>query len=214
MNRRSLMLSSLAAAAIGTVALVAGVGPADRGMASIAASAPALVTSSLAAETMKLDQAHTSLVFRVMHMNTSWVYGSFADLSGSMSWDDADAAKSSLSITVKTTSVNTGQPKRDEHLRNADFFLSAEFPEATFASKSFTKTGDKTWDVKGTLTVRGKAEDVTVKLEKTGESNTPRGNKVGFHATFVMDRMAHGISYGPDALGKNVEFMAGLQFNK
>lgn len=201
-------------AAAGTIALVAGFGPTIPFATLATTNVGTAVATEAQSETLTLDGVHSSVVFRAFHMNTSYVYGSFQDVSGSMNWNDADIAKSTLNITVKTTSVNTGNPKRDEHLRNADFFLASEFPEATFVSKSFTKTGEKTWDVAGTLTVRGKSADITAKLEKTGESNTPRGNKVGFHATFSMDRMAHDINYAPDGIGKNVEFMVGLQFNK
>ncbi|MCA9783140.1 MAG: YceI family protein [Calditrichaeota bacterium] len=162
-------------------------------------------TMAFAAESYTIDGAHTFLTFSVNHLGFSNSQGRFAELSGTGQWDAANAANCSLELTIKTASISTDNKKRDDHLRSADFFDAAQFPEITFKTKSFKSTGTDSWDVTGTLDMHGVKKELTIPVVKIGEGDTPWGaHVIGFDAKFSIDRTDFGINYMPDGLGKVV----------
>ena len=94
------------------------------------------------ADTFAADPAHSSVIFRVKHMNTSYAWGRFNDIAGTFSLDEADPSKSHARIQVKTASIDTGQPNRDQHLKSPDFFNAVQYPTITFTSKSGRQGGN------------------------------------------------------------------------
>lgn len=202
------MARSLAILALISVAGVAtAFGPATP-TAAVSAAASAAVGAAQAAP-WKIDAVHSSVVFRVKHLNTSWFYGSFEKIDGTVVFNEADPSKSSINFTVDVNSVRSANDKRDGHLKGEDFFAAGEFPKATFKSKSFSKTGENAYSVTGDFTLRGVTKEITVPLEKTGASNTPRfGNRVGFETTFTINRLDYGVKYMPEGLGTDVRITA------
>ena len=93
-----------------------------------------------AADTFAADPVHSSVVFRVKHMNTSYAWGRFDNVAGSFALDQADPTQSKLTFTVKAGSVNTNNPARDNHLKSPDFFNAVQYPNITFASESVSKS--------------------------------------------------------------------------
>src|SRR5512147_2772028 len=89
----------------------------------------------LAADTYTFDSAHTTVGFQIRHIFTM-VGGSFGTFEGTIQVDQANPAASSVSFTIQAASINTREPKRDEHLRSADFFDVAKYPTITFKSTS------------------------------------------------------------------------------
>lgn len=173
--------------------------------------APTAEVAPAAANSYDVDSVHSFVNFRCKHFNTSFAYGRFDKVSGTISWDSSKPEAGSLNIEVATDSVSTGNIKRDGHLKSGDFFNASEFPKATFKSKSFTKTGENTFDVKGDFTLRGTTKEITVKLEKTGEGKGQAGPIIGFETTFTIDRIDFGVKYMPDALGKEVRITVALE---
>lgn len=114
------------------------------------------------------------------------VPGSFKDFSGSVVLDKENPSKSSVSIEVKTTSVDTGNEKRDDHLRNQDFFKVKEYPKMTFKSTKVTKDGDN-YKIEGDFTLLAKTKKIEVTFEPKGES--------GGTAKFQIKRSDYGMTY-------------------
>src|SRR5947209_2684638 len=108
-----------------------------------------LATAALAAETYTADTVHSSVLFRVKHMNVSYFHGRFDKLTGSFTLDTADPSKSKFDFTVDTESVDTADKKRDDHLRRADFFNAKQYPKITFKSTSVASAGNDALDVTG-----------------------------------------------------------------
>src|SRR5271169_650087 len=88
-----------------------------------------------------LDPAHSSALFNVRHLMISNVKGEFTRLSGSVVFDAANPANSSIEVTIDTTSISTRDPQRDEHLKSADFLDVAKFPTITFKSRDVIPSG-------------------------------------------------------------------------
>src|SRR5271154_4378045 len=85
-----------------------------------------------AADEYGVDPMHSSVSFRIAHMNVGSVHGRFDKVSGKFVLDDADPSKSSFTFTLQTDSVDTNQPARDGHLRGGEFFDAKQFPTITF----------------------------------------------------------------------------------
>ena len=84
-----------------------------------------------------IDLNHSNVGFTVPIMGgLSKVKGKFSDFAINLTNDEKDITKSSVSVTIKATSVDTGIEGRDKHLRTADFFDVEKFPEITFRARA------------------------------------------------------------------------------
>lgn len=163
-------------------------------------SAVALIVAlpSLAfAANWEIDGSHSSAGFSVRHMMVSNVNGSFNVKSGAVNVDDKDVTKSTVEAVLDATTVNTGNAKRDEHLRAPDFFDTAKYPTITFKSTKVEKAGEGKLKVSGDLTMHGVTKPVV--LDVTGpskESKDPWGNtRTGVQATTKLNRKEFGLTY-------------------
>jgi polyisoprenoid-binding protein YceI len=160
-------------------------------MAVALVAAPSLC---FAGETYQADTIHSSVVFRVKHMNTSYAWGRFNDITGTFSIDKANLAESKLDFKVKTDSIDTANAKRDQHLKGPDFFNVVQHKTISFVSKSVTPVGES-YEVNGDLTLHGVTKPVTVKVSPTGEGAGPMGGKIaGIEATFTIKRSEFGMN--------------------
>lgn len=162
----------------------------------------------------KVDPAHASVVFKINHLGFSYVYGLFTDISGRFVWDEKSVGKSSIFIVVKTESVNTGVPKRDDHLRGPDFLNVKAFPEIRLTSKSIRSLGNGNYEVVAQLDMNGVSKDVTFNFHHMKSGKDPWGKmRTGGEAAFKVKRTDFGMKYmsGPGEIGDDVELMIGLE---
>jgi len=148
----------------------------------------------------------------------SKVRGSFAEFDGAVTVDAARPEASSVSFTVKAASVDTKEAKRDEHLRSADFFDAAKFPEIRFVSTSVRSSGENRYDVTGDLTLHGVTKRVTLPVTFLGIQKDPWGNeKAGFETAVVLNRKDFGVNWnkaldqGGAILGDDVSVSIALE---
>lgn len=161
------------------------------------AAALALATPAAAA-TWEIDTAHSQVGFTVRHLVVAKVRGSFKDWSGTVVLDEKDVTKSSVNVTIKTASIDTGTAKRDDHLRSDDFFNAAKYPEIKFKSTKVEPSKEKgTLKITGDLTIRDVTKSVV--LDVTGPSpefKDPGGNPhVAFSATTKINRKDFGLKW-------------------
>lgn len=168
--------------------------------------------SLVAAQTYQIDPVHTSLVFRVKHMNTAYVYGMFRDVKGTVIVNEANPAQSSISVEVDANSVYTANEQRDNHLRSPDFFNTRQFPTIRFASTEVRKVNATTGQVKGNLTMRGVTRPITANVVLTGRGKNQQGRDIiGFETTFTIRRSEFGIRYGLPGLGDEVRVILSIE---
>jgi polyisoprenoid-binding protein YceI len=184
----------------------------------------ALVTIAalpLFADTYTIDKDHSEATFQVRHL-VSRVSGKFDDFNGSINLDPKNPAASSVEFKIKAASINTGVADRDQHLRTADFFDAAKYPEITFKSTSIKPSGKKdVYNVTGNLTMRGVTKQVTVPVAFLGFARDPWGNdKAGFSLTTTVNRKDYGINWnkaldnGGVLLGDDVDISINLEAQK
>ena len=143
----------------------------------------------------QIDPAHSAAHFSVRHLMISNVRGEFGKVSGNVVLDLSDPAKSTVEVSVDTTSIDTREPQRDEHLRSADFFDVANHPAITFRSKKITAAGADHFKLTGDLTIRGVTGSVTFDVEGPAPAvKDPWGNvRTGVSATAKINRKDFGL---------------------
>jgi len=148
-----------------------------------------------AAQTYTIDKMHSEVAFQVRHLLTK-VRGRFTEFAGTVLLDQEHPEQSSASLTIDASSVDTGTPDRDTHLRSDDFFAVGTYPTLTFTSSRVVKTGDDTYDVVGTLTIRGVAKEITMPVIYLGTAKDPWGNvRAGFETSITLNRKDFGLTW-------------------
>lgn len=185
--------------AILAVAALAAVKVTTYADAGITPTIPADEKAMKAAEAgvYSFDKAHSFIGFKVKHMGLIEVPGFFRDFTGTVNYDTADPARSTVEFTAKATSVDTGVAGRDRHLRTADFFDAEKFTDLTFKSTKVEKKG-KGWIVSGDLTMRGVTKPVAIPFEITGfvPGGERAGPKIGISGETTINRRDFGVNYG------------------
>src|SRR5262245_52410225 len=115
----------------------------------------AVFQASAASTTWKIDPAHTAAQFAVKHLMISTVRGEFKGVNGTVIWDDQDATKSTVDVTIDAKTINTGEPQRDQDLKSEKFFEVEKFPTITFKSKKVESAGAGKLKITGDLTIHG-----------------------------------------------------------
>jgi polyisoprenoid-binding protein YceI len=136
--------------------------------------------------TWAVDPAHSSVGFQVKHMGIATVRGKFSEFEGTLEIGDESVKAYG---TVKTASVDTNEPARDEHLRSADFFDVASHPELRFESTSVEKLDDEEYRITGQLTMHGLTKEIVLHADVQGTDVDPWGNeRVGLEVTGQLSR--------------------------
>ncbi len=154
-------------------------------------AAPALV-----AQSYTIDGSHSKAHFTVRHMMVSNVRGEFSKMTGKVDYDEKNPEAIRIEATIDVNSINTGEPKRDAHLKSPDFFDVAKFASITFRSKSARKTANGL-AVTGNLTIHGVTKEVVLQVEgPTPEVRDPWGNlRRGATATTKINRKDYGLTW-------------------
>src|SRR5689334_8534142 len=103
----------------------------------------------------QIDPAHSSANFVIRHLMITNVRGGFSKLQGTIAWDAENPASSTIETSIDAASIDTREPKRDEHLRSADFFDVEKYPTITFRSTEVKQKGEGELEVRGDLTIHG-----------------------------------------------------------
>jgi polyisoprenoid-binding protein YceI len=142
------------------------------------------------------DPNHSVIGFSIKHLEIALVQGRFKDFHGTVNFDDKDITRSTVEFSAKIESIDTGVEARNKHLRTADFFDAAKYPEMTFKSTKVAKKG-KAYQLTGDLTIKGVTKQVTFPFNITGAVKDPwGGTRFGISASTVINRRDFGINYG------------------
>ena len=193
-----------------------------KNLLSVALAAVLGLTSfSALAEAWAIDASHSTVGFSVRHMMVSNVKGAFGKFTASVDGSPADPTTAKISATIEVASVDTRDAKRDEHLRAADFFDAAKFPQMTFTSTKVEKSSATTAKVAGNLTIRGVTKPVVLDVEYTAPVKNPWGKTVvGASATGKINRKDFGVNWSKNldggglVVGDDVTIQLDLEFVK
>lgn len=167
----------------------------------------------MALETWQVDPVHSCIHFSIRHFVVSKIHGRFTKWGGTLHLDEASPAASQVEIHIDVDSIDTNDPKRDAHIKGADFFDVAQYPEIIFKSTHVASAGKDRYRVEGNLTLRGVTKPMVFDVESGGTVKDPWGNnRGGFSLNGSLNRKDFGLSFnqtlegGGPALGDTVDF--------
>ena len=149
----------------------------------------------------QIDPTHTATVFTWNHFGFSTPSANFSDIQGTINVDNAKPANSSVNVTIPLSSLNTNVKALDEHLKTADFFDAAKYPNITFKSTKVQAISKNKYKITGNLTVKDVTNPVVLDavLNKQGVHPMTKTETVGFNATTSFNRSAFGVgAYVPN----------------
>jgi polyisoprenoid-binding protein YceI len=149
----------------------------------------------MATERWEIDSSHSGIHFSVRHLVIAKVRGQFSRWTGAVIVPDGDFTKASVEAVIDASSIETGVADRDAHLKSADFFDVAHFPEVVFKATRVAPKGDDLQLV-GALTIKGLTREVTLEVEQLGTVKDPWGNeRAAFSAKTAIDRKDFGLTW-------------------
>jgi len=160
-----------------------------------------MLAAGASAKTYNIDTGHAEIGFSVKHMMVSNTKGNFGKFSGTLDYDAETKTLKSAEGVIETASIDTNNEKRDEHLKNEDYFNVSKFPKMTFKSTSVKKNDDGTFEVSGKLNVLGIDRDVALPVTINGPVDDPWGfERIGMESSTVLNRRELGITHSPAAM--------------
>ena len=172
-----------------------------------------------APDSYTIDSYHTFPNFTLDHLGVSTIYGRFSKTTGKFAIDHA-AKAGSVELSIDTASVDTGDQdkgtrarSRDEHLRSADFFNSAEFPKMTYKSTAVAFSGDNPSSIDGNLTLLGVTKPVKLTVErfKCNPATATAKERCGGNATGKLKRSDFGMKTGIPNIGDDVTLLISFE---
>ena len=164
------------------------------------------------AGTYAIDPDHASVIARVSHLRYSWSIFRFDKVSGTIKWDPANPANTSLTAKVETASITSNVKGFAQDLSGNNFLKSTAFPEATFVSSAFRQMSTRRGKVDGQLTLMGKTKAVTFDVELIGAgkgfADRPR---IGVSARGTINPVDFGL---PPLFGDAIEIVIDVEFQK
>lgn len=146
-------------------------------------------------EQFTLDTAHTSVEFVVRHLMISKVRGRFTDPAGTIDVPAGSDLPESLQVAIDAAGIDTREPQRDDHLRSADFFDTAKYPQITYSSNRIEGT-PQAFKVYGDLTIHGVTREVVLEGSFEGRARDPWGNdRIGYTAHANLNRKDFGLNW-------------------
>ena len=160
-----------------------------------------------------IDPKYTTVQFSAKALFLFTIKGSFAELHGTIRRDPADISRSSVTAVIKSASVNTGNKRRDAHLRSADLLDVKDHGEILFQSTRVEKGRNRdTLRVTGTLTMHGRSHEVVLDVNEFDRSRSPQGEDVTYYAAFKeIDRFDFGMRRSRWLIGRTLKVMIQVQ---
>ena len=172
-----------------------------------------IATTTLTAQnTWKADTANSNINFTVSHLMISEVTGSFSKFNIEATADEA-FGEPSFTVSIPTSSIYTGNSRRDDHLRSDDFFAVEKHPSMDFKTISIEKTGEKSFKMMGDFTLHGITKQVTLAATLNGIITDQRSQKLkaGLKLTGMINRKDYEVGTKPFPIGDEVSMTINLE---
>lgn len=143
--------------------------------------------------TYVIDTAHSQVLFSILHLGLTDYFGRFDRISGSLNYDGNQPERSSLAITIDTTSIDTPIDRITDALKS--IFRTLQYPTATFKSTTIARTGPDTGEITGMLTIKDVTKPVTLSVRFNGSERSLLigGYALGFQASTIIRRSDFGL---------------------
>lgn len=162
----------------------------------------------------KSDAGHAYITFSYDHQGYSRPWLRWRSWTGDLNWNPAAPEQSSITAVIDAASIDSGVDKFDEHLKSADFFDVAQYPQITFKSTSVTIDGPAAAKVAGDLTIKGVTKPLTldVKINRAADDDFAKGYKLGFSGKTAIKRSDFGVDKYTPFVGDDVAIVVEAEF--
>ncbi len=163
--------------------------------------------------TYAIDPDHSSVLFRVMHMDIGATYGWFTSFEGELVVDSDKPTANTVVFGVDVSSIDTRNDARDQYLQTKDFFDAEEHPSMTFAGRGVRRLPGGSLELEGDLSLRGITKRVSFPVRKLGQGRFgPAHYRVGFEGRLRFNRSDYGMTFGiPGVAADEVEITIALE---
>lgn len=168
-----------------------------------------------------IDAAHSTVEYSTKHMMVTTTKGRMSIASGTITLDEANPADSTVEVVLDVTTLNSGDEKRDAHLKSPDFFDAEKYPTITFTSTRVIPNGRDRLTVEGDLTIHGVTRTVALDTSYEGQGKTPFGTEViAYTAQTKINREDFGLTWnvaletGGMLVGKDIKITIDAQATK
>lgn len=145
------------------------------------------------------NEAHTAAEFSVRHMMITPVRGTFKNLQGTLEFDPDRPEAAWVETSIDASTLWSGEPERDDHLRSEDFLDVPRHPRIAFRSTGVVPVGRNEYRVTGELSIRGVTHPVTLDVRYLGQCRSPFDDtRIGFTATTRINRHDFGVSWNAE----------------
>ncbi len=164
----------------------------------------------------KLDASHSQIVFSWNHLGYSSTTGVYSGFDGTIMFDDADAANSSVEVAFPADSLFTGWAERTAHILSPDFFNAEANPTISFKSTGIEVTGENTGIITGDLTLNGVTKSVALDatMNQMGEHPMAKMPWAGFDATTTVLRSDFNVGNFAPFIGDEVTIEISIEAMK
>jgi polyisoprenoid-binding protein YceI len=166
----------------------------------------------MAIDEWEVETMHSGIYFSVNHMVVGKVRGRFGRWSATVRAEDDDLERTALDVVIDASSISTGVPGRDGHLKSAAFFDVTKYPVISFKSSRVEKLDATHLRLTGELTIRDVTRTAIFEVEDAGRSTDRSGRpRAGFTARTSIDRRDFGLTWnevldtGGVLIGERVE---------
>ncbi len=180
-------------------------------LASLAVTA----VSQASPQVYQLEKTHVDVVFTINHAGFSNKHGRFREIDATLSYDSGEPQSSSVKVSIKADSLDTGFAARDKDVMSPMFLDVEKYPELQFASTKVSVMPDGTLRIQGDLTLHGITKPVVLstKLNKQGPNPFDKRPTVGFSATGSLLRSDFGMTNLIPLIGDQVDIAIDAEFN-
>ncbi len=160
-----------------------------------------------------IDPTHTTVEFAVKNLFFFTVKGSLEVREGSIVLDPADVRRSSTTVVLQSASINTGNKRRDAHLRAANYLDADRYPEIRFESTKVERGTDRdTLRVTGALTIKDKSKEIVLDVSEIDRSCSPSGEHVEYYSARTdLDRLDFRVDAMRLLIGRMLQITISLQ---
>lgn len=151
----------------------------------------------MATKNWVIDPSHSEIQFKIKHLMITNVTGSFNIFQVSVQTEEEDFMKAKVSFTADVGSISTGNEQRDAHLKSAEFFDAATYPQVKFAATKYENVdNDGSYELYGDLTIRDITKNIKLDVEFGGVVKDGYGNtKAGFSINGKINRKDFGLTW-------------------
>jgi len=162
----------------------------------------------------KIDPTHSTVIFKVKNKNTSYVFGRFNKISGVISTNSLKKpTRFEINAEVETKSLDTGNNKRDNHVKGKQFLSARKNPTISFTTKKTNNFDeDNKFELTGVLNFFGTSKEITVQCEFVGMNEIDSfTRRVGIFSTFTIKRSEFGMDYMIPEIDDEVTIIVNLE---